>query len=574
MKACNPSNVGIAVMLAMVLVACGGGSRGALTPKNPFPSRDVLEKIAATPPKPSPARAVAAAPGWRVDPMTAGETQPRLDAKIGELAGNVLQPTPEMRCAARELARFFAEHGAHADQRLQRFIVGACGATVPQVVTAAWTLKAPADLSDDGIIDSWTTKPEIHPSVRGGQGAFWLARKDDRAVLMLVAAKKNAELTVSPVDPETNRIVIRGVVRADSEDAIAAVNQGRDGVAACDRDRSVALPEIAFSCPLAPSDAQAWIDVATRVRGQLLARVAATLLARRDPAAPVEYVASTREPPPPGVGFEAAVLDVVNRARTGAGRAALSLAASQSAFNAKLAPHLVVAEQQGDASTSDTIALGLLAGYEVQGTIRKGEFLFGHVAGTSDVARWLDYALDLPLGRFTLLDPDARQIAIGPTTEAGIGAAVTTYSFFGAEDPAANARRVIDRITGARAAKGLPAPEAMGALPSLAAQAKLVQARQREPLDALDMALAIDSERYGMSLRGWAFTTSDLDAIALPPELLAPGPLRVAIEVTHYRAEGLPWGSYLVYVVVLGPRAAPRSSTAAVQRIQRCHSSS
>lgn len=71
----------------------------------------------------------------------------------------------------------------------------------------------------------------------------------------------------------------------------------------------------------------------------------------------------------------------------------------------------------------------------------------------------------------------------------------------------------------------------MGQLAALAAQAKLVQARQREPLAALDTALATDSERYGLSLRGWAFATSDLDAIQLPPELLASGPLRIAIEV-------------------------------------------
>lgn len=121
-------------------------------------------------------------------------------------------------------------------------------------MTSASTLKAPPEVTDDQIIASWNTKPEIHPSIRGGQGAFWLARKNDLAVLMMLATKKNAELALGPVDPES----------------------GRDGVVMCDRDRSVALPEVAFSCPLAADDAQAWVEVASRVRGQLLARVVAT----------------------------------------------------------------------------------------------------------------------------------------------------------------------------------------------------------------------------------------------------------------------------------------------------------
>jgi hypothetical protein len=56
----------------------------------------------------------------------------------------------------------------------------------------------------------------------------------------------------------------------------------------------------------------------------------------------------------------------------------------------------------------------------------------------------------------------------------------------------------------------------------------------------------------GRTLDGWALLTNDLDLVTFPPELLAPGPVAVGVEVTHFRPEGAAWGAYLIYLVTPG----------------------
>jgi hypothetical protein len=555
----------VAVSLAVASISCGGGagSKGALVPKNPFPSRAVIEKIAATPPKPPPSRPTAIVSTWRFDPTAVAEAQPALDAKTKTLVAGSLRETPEMRCVARELGRFYAEHGAYPDERLRHYMVGACGSTAPGIFTNVWTVSAPSTTTDEQIVEMWKPSAKDLPAaVKGGDVGVHLARKGDRAVLMFAAtAKASAALSVSPVDPETNRVIIQGVVAPDTEAAIALVNIGHSEVAQCERDPSLPLPQVAFACVLAAEDENVWIEIATRARGRLLARGVAEILARKKPGSPLEY-AVPRLDVPAGQDDATTILGAVNAARTSSGRQPLLLAPKQSAFNAKLAPHMIAAETTGDAETSDLITLGLLAGYDVEGTIRKGDFFFASVSGTSELAHWLEYALEMPLGRSMLLERDAKQIAVGTYDGggAGVGAVVTTYAFFGDGGHDADATRLLQRIASVRAAKGLPPPQLLGRLPGLVAQAKLVHAAQREPLDGLDRALATDTQRLARSLRGWAFVGSDLDSIELPAELLAPGPLSVSVEVTHFKAENAAWGAYLVYIVI--PVATPQRTAA------------
>lgn len=161
------------------------------------------------------------------------------------------------------------------------------------------------------------------------------------------------------------------------------------------------------------------------------------------------------------------------------------------------------------------------------------------------------------MGRFTLLRPDARPIAIGAApveSVGGLGVVVTNYSLFGGDDHQANATRVIQRITQERAARHLPPAATFGDLPALVNEAKLVNAGQREPMAALDSALQAESQRWGQSLHGWLLVTNDLDVLPLPKELLEPGPLSVRVVVTHFRPESAPWGAYLIYVVAPAPR--------------------
>lgn len=552
---------GLMGALAVTSVGCGGPdakSPKALTVPNPFPTKDALESVARSPIKPRPARAVAAVPEWRVDTSDVPGSSPVEKLLVEHsAAAKDLAFTRELRCVARELGRFRADHRADPDERVQRFIAGACGRTTPWGVAAYHlTGDAPAEVSDEQLLQALKGQIALPPEFKGKPAGAWLTRKGKQAVLTIASGQDESGVTFSPGDTP-GIVTVRGTASSDVEQVIALVNQGRDGVARCEPNPSVELPQFAFECRMRDDDSWAWIEVLKRSSGRILLRPAALLLARRDPRHPVELARGTASA---NAGSSQAdvvgsVLEGVNRIRTSAKLGALTLAPKQADVNARLAAHFFDAEATADAHTTDVVALGLLAGWDIEGTIREGSFFGTMLSGAKEASSWVDYALEHPMGRFTLLEPGARQIAIGPTPleGSGLGVVITTYSFFGAEDHQANATRVMNRLAQHRAARGLAPASAFGDVPGLVDEARLVHAGQREPMAALENALGTEAQRLGHPLRGWVVVTQNLDDMPFPKELLAPGPLAVRVVVTHYRPQGSAWGAYLVYFVSPAP---------------------
>ena len=132
---------------------------------------------------------------------------------------------------------------------------------------------------------------------------------------------------------------------------------------------------------------------------------------------------------------------------------------AESALSTQLAGTMIDADIHGRGSEADAIALGLLAGWKVGGTIRGGNLFVGLAAPTRDVNTWLEVALARPVGRVALLDPDARHVAIGPALPGNgskaIGAVVTTYSLFESSNHNADVSRIVARVASARAARGV-----------------------------------------------------------------------------------------------------------------------
>jgi hypothetical protein len=543
---------------ALMSAACGGPeakSPKALAVTNPFPTKGALEKLAQTTPKPLPAREVASVPEWRVDVRDLPETSP-----VDRFFAGDVRLTRELRCVARELARVRAEHGSQPDERVQRFINGACGLASPFGVSSyQWTADVPPEATDDQLLDSWKNKVTVPPAFKGKAAGVWLARKGTKAVVMMVARDgTDAPVALSAGDAP-GKVSVRGTAGADVDYVLALVNHGKGSVARCEPDRGVELPHYSFTCTLADGDPWTWIEVATRTSGRLLMRTAALLLARRDENVAVELTpgsarsqtgaASTRDE------IVRAVLEGVNRARQSGNAGPLTLAPKQTVVNERLAPHFFNAEAAADAKTGDLVALGLIAGWDVEGTIKNGDLFGTMLSGAKDASSWLDYALEHPMARFVLLRPEARQVAIGATSAegGGLGVVATTYSFFGAENHQASSTRVFERLAQERAARRLPPITALPDMPSLVDQARLVHAGQREPMAALDNALGTEAQRLGQPMRGWVLVTNDLDILPFPKELLAPGPLAVRVVVTHYRPEDAAWGAYLVYIVAPAP---------------------
>jgi hypothetical protein len=191
------------------------------------------------------------------------------------------------------------------------------------------------------------------------------------------------------------------------------------------------------------------------------------------------------------------------------------------------------------------------------------------VAPERDASAWLDFALELPMGRSTLLDPDARQIAVGPAIPegvSGVGAAVTTYSFFQSDDHASEEERFFDRITEARAAAGVPAPVRVTGLETLRTECAAVMRGDKPPMAALQELMNTVARRTGRDVHGYVFETNDLSRVPVPRQLLGAGPMEVIVGVTHHKAPGAAWGQYVVFTILLGGTPQMTASTGGARR--------
>ena len=120
--------------------------------------------------------------------------------------------------------------------------------------------------------------------------------------------------------------------------------------------------------------------------------------------------------------FAPAVIAGLNATRIQAGLPPVRLAEAQSATAVRVARQYFAASLGasglGDITPAglediNTIALGLLAGWQVAGTIRDGIFFSAVVPHTRDAGRWVDSALSMPIGRNALMAPEIEEVALG-----------------------------------------------------------------------------------------------------------------------------------------------------------------
>jgi hypothetical protein len=475
--------------------------------------------------------------------------------------------SPAMRCAADEIARFVLKHGALPTESLRRFTVARCGAVSSTATPLYWSVTAPASVRDEEVIAHARGHlgEMIGKTIAQGYRVIGLAavRDADRIVVAAVTGTDDVRLEPgSRTLDASRRVTLRGTVRGEVASLSAMINQGDALAKHCEPDARVAPPRFAITCSLAEGDKSAWIELLARKPGRLLiSDVADLLVYEGDPSALTYKVQTSGAAAPVNApaDFTRALLDRLNGVRSRAKLPPLVLAPKQSAENTRLAGTLVDASHANDDAIADRIAIGLLAGWNVDGLIRAGNFFSLEVAPTKDATAWLDFALERPLGRSVLLDPDVRKIAIGPAIPDGVpalSAAVTTYALFESRDHSADEKRVLAKISAMRALHGAPAAVRVGGLDELAQEAALVQSKGKPPAEALQNVLDAAAQRTGGGVRGLVLETSDLDELPLPPELLAPGPLRIALAVTHHRAEGAAWGQYVVFIVVSPVAAA------------------
>jgi hypothetical protein len=240
------------------------------------------------------------------------------------------------------------------------------------------------------------------------------------------------------------------------------------------------------------------------------------------------------------------------------------LATTESATSQKLAPHYF--EREAEADVSDTIALGLMAGWDVKGTIQTGNFFSHSLSGSLDPKRWLAYMLEQPSARHVLLDPKVRSIAIGPYVkpeQKSVGALVNTYAFYESDDHRADLEQFVARLNERRRGLGLGPAQVVDA-PEVVEEARQIKTHHN-PEGALQVAMQRVVNRTVSGVQGYAVEATDLDHVELPEALLRPQ-VKLGLGATHHRYPNAAWGTLVVLVVVLDAPAPQQTASHVARR--------
>ncbi|MBI2372666.1 MAG: hypothetical protein HYV07_01575 [Deltaproteobacteria bacterium] len=548
-------------LTSLALTACASTRPGSFAAdlKSPFPPREALKELSERP-RPDTAKVLAERfldvdhfdlVGMLPDvlgsrPVEA--TGPLIDLLVAAAARKpgLVTVGEDMNCVARQIARFYLVHGKQPGSAFQTFVSARCGAPVASFATFTVTGSMPAKMGDSEVVTQAHEHVESSIEHALGSGARILggaiARGESSLVIAIVAGERRAHLEVVPAVPVDGSVKIAGELLSQASLVRALVTSGRFGVRDC-TDRAAKLPAYHFDCPINPEDSSAYVQVYSLPPGRLLAFPVLTLLARKNGEAVAAYHR-------PVVALEGDTLDSkINAVRARAELPPLSFSVPESQIATTLAPHFFAA-MVGDteATVADEIALGLQAGWEIEGVVQYGSFSSAILAGSTDVDRFIHAALELPMGRETLLDPRAAHLAVGMmelANDSGLAAVFSTYRPVRAEDHAALAQQVLDALNRRRQH---PA-KLLDVVRERAAELANDVQRGKTSIEEATNDLARSALSGGRSVRSWMFAVPELSQIPFPEELLGGESAEIGAAVAVTRLPGQAWATYLVVIV-------------------------
>jgi hypothetical protein len=557
-------------VLMLALSACGAQQS---KPVVEFPDREVLAAIGQSPAaKPKIPDAAAPGGGWKVEqtlPSMAGDEpwQPEgvWEKAFAEAATSAPRPpriTRALSCAAREIGSFFLKNRAMLGEGLRRFMLGVCGGIVTELSVAYLSVEVPPDATEEQMFAKLgpDLKSKAKDALRSSPAlsGFWFGRQEKQAVAVTVLGAQKAQIKPFSLVPNTGgEVIIEGRLNEPAQYFIGYINQGRAGVEHCDLDVSVPRPSFRAVCRPAAEDQSAWIQLFYAPPKRVLTVPFAQVLVRRTAEeVPVYEEMAYAEPRPVKTPneFTRVALEQLNRARSEAGLRKVTLTPQQSATATQLAPHYFAAALGGtEPEKVDTIALGMLAGWEVPGMIREASFVSDLVPHTLDAGRWLSSALEMPMGRMTLFSPDIEQVAFGPFLMTGpdaLGALVGGYRFHHGDDHTDDVKMLLTRVVRARRRLGLPAPLRLGTMAEVMKEELAhVHAGKAQPMEAMEAVLERGVGKFHASMRGLVIEAASLDELELPAQVARQSTLHLDIGVTHYKAPGAAWAQFTILVI-------------------------
>jgi hypothetical protein len=587
------------VAVGAAAIACAGGgplpgggqARGSKSDgAQPFPSPEELEKLGESKlPEAVFGLDVRRVAEWRlagpfperVETLAYSDGSPAsalLDEAARRRVGLAV-PTESMYCVARELGRFYLATGGRPSASLRRFITTRCHAPVAWVGFSYTGGPVPAERGEAEILAAWRTSIEksIEESLTGGPRAIgiWFGREPapedggpeqaERAVVMVAFGSREVHVEpIATIPDESGRLVIRGEALGSAGDVSAIANRGEYGVEECEPLPGVRLPRFAFACALDPADPATLISLAVTPRESFLSNLALQVLAwpqgkRADTWREVAYAGSRIAGDLSSVGED--LTELLNEVRARAGLRPVVLDPGQSEVAAELAgPFFASVLERAPHAWAEVAVLGILAGWDVDGTVQEGHFTSSWAVQDPDLGRLLSDALEEPRGREALLAADVERIAVGGLREgegekSSIAAVFGTYELFSEADHDRSVRAVIDALTRQRARHRLGPPRILDELAGPCDDASIRVTNGAEPSDAMDLLLRESVEGLGRATTGWVAEVGELDDLEFPDEYVKQRDLELAVAVSHRKRKGDAWGRYVVMLVIVAPES-------------------
>ncbi len=489
-----------------------------------------------------------------------------------------LVASADMACVARETGRFILARDARPPPALERHIRGRCGSISVRHHSVTLSGEAPETFSEDALLEQWRDSfTQILEKLPVGvlqSAGVWFGRLGSKVVVIVSSAERLVELEPLGFSPAAGgTVALKGKLLVPGTRLDAMVTRGRYQYGTCEVDPAVRLPRFSVRCAVSPEDPSAWLNAAIYSPGQVLGETIADLLLFPQGKGSASYVRPALRPVPgaPGASGEDGALFVhrLNGLRAELGLAPVTLSEGQSRVARKTAPsYFASASGYTSRAVADTVALGMMAGWEVGTVHRQAYFVSG--IGAGDVGELLAEMLISPGARRALLAPEVRALAFGALRVPAhnfIGALVATYEPFGDVPPEVDAREVIDALNVARAERGVGPAELVLLPADTRAEMDKQLAARGSAKDALRVVLQRAVKLAGRSMNGSVLQAGSLEELPFPDELLRQSPLAVFVVVTHYRAKGEAWGRYVVVLAYPGEGerapSPPKGGTAA-----------
>lgn len=572
-------------LCALMLVGCASGSgTKRLVKTSPFTKPDELSQIQQSEVKEGqliPDSGVRVSEWSLTGPLPTKIGMAPLQAPRDELEGAMLEAlaksknrnvraTQGMACMARELGMFMLQHDDQfPDDGLKSFMRHRCGVVASNVNSVRWSMNlSPGEVADANALgDDFYKKiqgnvSEFLDQGRHGEVGVSLVQHEQGVMVMLAYGVRNVTINGMDMVPGEDQIEIEGEVHRRVSSLSGAITEGDFAANTCVLDSRVALPQFRMTCPVNRADEQAVFELYANRKESVMSTIIFDQRVWPGGLLKADYTPSRirtvlKSSEVPSGAREEIYLTYINKVRDVAGVEPLSLATQQSQSVKALLPNFFSANQESDDTSTNKIVMGLMAGWDVSGSILDADF---RVASVSDGAMvsLVEDMIDSPSGRRALLNPDGSTFAVGEVQEgeARLGAMMLVYEFVPQETYIRRLARAWRTINASRKlSKKAPFKRSKKVLSKAEKISAKMESGALSYEEGVEQLQSVVSASYANS-GSYTFTylTHDLDDFSLHPELLSARGAEAVVMVTPLTIEGYPWTIYSVVICIPGSR--------------------